>query len=221
VDQHLDALSEVKGNECHIPVLKWKKTKPLYAITWELIKQYGFHAAQTSEVIKLLDADNGRYQASATHRIIRNRKWMIISPLETESAQHIIIERKDEEIFFAERSLRVATIQPSSGQLHDIITNNTSEAFLDAKDISFPLLLRKAKTGDYFYPLGMQKKKKLSRFLIDLKLSRTEKEKVWVLENNQKILWVIGYRIDNRYRITEKSKSILHISLAGSRSLHQ
>jgi tRNA(Ile)-lysidine synthase len=221
VDQHLNALLEIKGNECHIPVMKWKKVKPLFAVTWELIKRYGFNAAQTSEVIKLLDADNGRYQASATHRIIRNRKWMIISPLETESAQHILVEEKDKEIFFGDWSLHIASIQSSSSSLGNIITNNNSEAFIDAKDVSFPLLLRKAKAGDYFYPLGMQKKKKLSRFLIDLKLSRTEKEKVWILESNQKILWVIGYRIDNRYRITDKSKKVLHITFASKRPLHQ
>jgi tRNA(Ile)-lysidine synthase len=164
------------------------------------------HAAQTEEVIKLLDADNGSYQSSSTHRIIRNRNWMIISPNATETAQHILIEENQKQVLFEAGSLTLKT-HHSPLTIH----HNASEAFLNLDEISFPLLLRKYKTGDYFYPLGMKKKKKISRFLIDLKLSKTEKEKVWVIESNKKIIWVIGYRIDDRFRITDQTKKILHI----------
>jgi tRNA(Ile)-lysidine synthase len=204
IDLHKHKLLEQKGNEWHVPVLKWKKAKPLHTITWELIRQFGFHAAQTEEVIKLLDADNGSYQSSSTHRIIRNRNWMIISPNATETAQHVLIEENDRRVIFEGGSL---VIQHTTFK----IQNNPNEAFLNFDEISFPLLLRKYKTGDYFYPLGMKKKKKISRFLIDLKLSKTEKEKVWVLESNKKILWLIGYRIDDRFRITDQTKKTLHI----------
>jgi tRNA(Ile)-lysidine synthase len=207
VEQHLKKLVEHKNNEWHIPVLKWKKTEPLHSISWELIRPYGFTAAQTDEVIRLLDAENSSYISSPTHRIIKNRNWMIISPLEENIAQHILIEEDEKMVGFEHGSLQLQHIS-GAGE----ISNSLTEAFLDRKEISFPLLLRRWKQGDYFYPLGMQKKKKLSRFFIDQKLSRTEKEKAWVLESDKKIVWIVGYRIDNRYRITGKTKDILHLS---------
>ncbi len=213
VDQQINRLLEVKGTEWHIPVMKWKQVKPLSTITWELISRFGFHAAQTAEVIKLLDGENGGYQLSPSHRIIRNRNWMIISPNNTSTAQHIQIEEDQSEVVFENGTLSITTKSETFTQsLIHSFTHSPSDASLDASEIRFPLLLRKWKAGDYFYPLGMQKKKKLGKFLIDLKLSRTEKEQVWVLESDKRILWVLGYRIDNRFRITEKTKQVVQVS---------
>lgn len=215
VQLHISKLLEQKGAEWHIPVLKWKKVIPLHTLSWEIGKPFGFTSAQTSEIIKLLDAENGSYISSLTHRIIRNRNWMIIAPNSDITAQHILIEKDDTTILFQNGKLTIATTTgPLTGKTVPILKtiNAVQEAFIDIAAIRYPLLLRKAKTGDYFYPLGMQKKKKLSRFLIDLKLSKTDKEKVWVLESNQRIIWVVGYRLDNRCKITDQTKNCLHIT---------
>lgn len=213
VDQQVNRLLEAKGTEWQVPVMKWKQVTPLSTITWELISRFGFHAAQTAEVVKLLDGENGGYQLSPSHRIIRNRNWMIISPNSTSTAQHIQIEEAQAKIVFENGTLSItAKPNPFTHSLIHSFTHSSSDASLDAAEIRFPLLLRKWKAGDYFYPLGMQKKKKLGKFLIDLKLSRTEKEQVWVLESDKRILWVLGYRIDHRFRITEKTKQVLQVT---------
>ena len=107
-------------------------------------------------------------------------------------------------------SLQLSIVANCTLPTHDNV------ACLDAKEIKFPLILRRSKVGDYFYPLGMRKKKKLSRFFIDQKLSKTQREKTWVLEMDTKIIWVVGLRIDERFKITEKTKNILKISLETS-----
>ncbi len=208
IDHHKKKLLTTKGNEVHIPVLKLQQAIPRHSIVWEMVKDYSFTAAQIPDIEKLLTADNGKYVPSHTHRIIRNRNWLIIAPLQNIDAVHILIEQNDTEIIYEDGSLQLGKAKPC---LDFVPVNNRCMASLDAKLIHYPMMLRKWKQGDYFYPLGMKKKKKISRFLIDLKLSKTDKEKVWVLEMNKKIVWVIGYRIDDRFKITTSTHRQLTI----------
>lgn len=210
IQQYKKKLVQNRSNEIHIPVLKLQHVKPLDTIIWEIIKEYNFHPQQIDEVKKLFEADNSSYIQSSTHRIIKNRNWLIIARDKTEESAHILIEENDTEINFKNGRLKIT--KPSTTNFKLQTANNIAQ--LDATHITFPLLLRKWKHGDYFYPLGMHKKKKLSRFFIDQKLSATEKEKVWVLESNKKILWVIGYRIDDRFKLSASSKTILSFTFA-------
>lgn len=218
---HKNKLLEYKQhNEVHIPVLKLLKSTPLHTIVYEIIKDYGFSSAQTEEVVNLLHSESGRYVQSATHRIIKNRRWLIIAPAKSEQAQTLVIDSDERKIVFEEGNLTFDQLSIDNRQSPSdrviragAIGNDPMTAILDLKEIQFPLILRKWKKGDYFYPLGLNKKKKLARFFIDQKLSLTDKEKVWVLESNKKIIWVVGLRIDDRFKITGNTKKGIRITL--------
>ncbi len=214
IEHHTKKLLEKKGNEIHIPILKLLKVKPLHSVLFEIIKPIGFTSHQVEEAIALLQSETGKYIQSATHRIIKNRNWLIITPNQTTEAQNILIEEGDKNISFKDGNLQIEKYTATNRQLQ----NTNLIAQLNAGEIKFPLLLRKWKQGDYFYPLGMDKKKKLSRFFIDQKLSLIQKENVWVIEMDKKIIWVVGMRIDNRFKITDGTKEIISLTIKGQYS---
>ena len=179
-------------------------------VLYEIIKDFGFTAHQTPVVMSLLDSETGRYVQSSTHRVIRNRNWLIISPNESTDTVNIPIDENDLTVRFPGGTIEIKRMPVTTN--HKPQTTNQI-ADLDASKIQFPLLLRKWKQGDYFYPLGMKKKKKISRFLIDGKLSLTQKEKIWVVESGKKIIWVIGQRIDERFKLTGRTGSVLQLTL--------
>jgi tRNA(Ile)-lysidine synthase len=202
-------LFKLNGSEIHIPILLLKKAIPIQTIIYEIIKEYGFFPAQTEELIRLMDSTNGKYISSSSHRIIKNRGWLIIAPLEDTKVAHIIIELDSSKVLYPQGQLRFSNLSPKESES---FSKDPDTACLDAGKIQFPLILRKWKTGDYFYPFGMKKKKKLSRFFIDQKLSKTAKEKVWVLVMDSHIIWVVGHRIDNRFCINNSTTKILLIN---------
>lgn len=214
IQKHLKKLVEQKGAELHIPILKLKNTNAAATILYEILHPLNFTPKQSEEALHLIESETGKYIASSTHRIFKNRNWLIIAPNDTSIAENIIIEEGQTSVQFAGGNLNFRNEPPTSNPIlsgvEGLPTSNNI-AFLNAAEIKYPLILRKWKPGDYFYPLGMRKKKKLARFFIDNKLSATEKEKTWVLEMDKKIIWVIAHRIDDRFRITPDTKSMLRI----------
>jgi tRNA(Ile)-lysidine synthase len=207
MDKMLEKLMEVDGDKVMVPVNKLKKSAPLDTVIYELFTRFGFSTPQIPEIKKLLDASSGKFMLSSTHRVFKNRAWLVIHPIDAPSQELIIIESPDETVPLFDRNFTVSltenSLQPDTHPLH---------AWLDAKEIAFPLIIRPWKNGDYFYPLGMHKKKKLSRFMTDLKLSRQEKEQQWVVESDKKIIWVIGRRIDDRFKITHRTQKVMRLT---------
>jgi tRNA(Ile)-lysidine synthase len=205
IEFHRRQLLESRKQEIHIPVAKFAAVVPFETIAYELLKPFGFKAHQVGEIRQLLQAETGRYIACDTHRIIKNRRWLIIAPLAANDAENIVIDEEDKKVLFPNGTLQI------TNSLNKEFSKDLLTVTLDAKKLAYPLLLRKWKTGDYFYPLGMPKKKKIARFMIDQKLSATDKEKLWVLVSSNKIVWVVGHRIDDRFKITDVTKEVLKI----------
>ena len=116
----------------------------------------------------------------------------------------------------------VSSVMIPGGEMHvslqkvsgaDGLGSDPAIACLDARDVKFPLLVRRWKAGDYFYPLGMRRKQKVARFLIHAKVDRLAKEHVLVVESDRRILWVVGRRIDDRFKVTANTRERLVLSV--------
>jgi len=207
IEEFKKKICETNASEIRIPILKLMKYQHT-SLIYEIIKDYGFGEKQVEEVIKLANSNSGRFIENNRYQIVKHRNWFIITDKNT-TGETIVIDKGMDLLCFGGGKLQIRTILKEKFQLQ----KKESIAQLDAKHIEYPLLLRRWKQGDYFYPLGMRKKKKLARFFIDQKLSKNQKENIWVLESNKRILWVVGMRIDDRFRITESSREILLINV--------
>ncbi|PUZ23199.1 tRNA lysidine(34) synthetase TilS [Chitinophaga parva] len=198
------------GPHFQVSVLKLQKAVPLHTIAFELFAPFGCTPAQTTHVLQLLQAESGHFVDTPTHRILRNRAWLLILPHTATDNNIYVIDHAGTKAATADGTLHVSPATPYHGKL-PTDAQNPLVACLDASQLKFPLLLRKWKTGDYFYPLGMTKKKKLSRFFIDQKLSLARKEQVWVVESNKRIVWIAGLRIDNRFKLTDSTRDMVEL----------
>ena len=205
IDSERKKLIEQRGQDFYIPILKLKHREPLSTIIYELTHPFGFNATQINHILALLSSESGHYVASSTHRIIRNRDFLIITTLPAQTADLVLVEAAPCTIDIGKYSFSFS-IQDKPKQLD----TDPNVACLDLSKIEFPIILRKWKTGDYLYPIGMKmKKKKVSKLLIEAKMPIHEKEHVWVLECAKRIAWVAGLRPDERFKIKESSEQVL------------
>ena len=150
---------------------------------------------------------SGKQFTSATHRLLHDRENLVLTPLVKEEVSHFYLDQEQDEIIDPIHLL--ISKETLTGTIH--YADSQLEASIDQDKIQFPLLIRKWQQGDYFKPLGMTGLKKLSDYFVDSKLSILEKENVWILANGEQIVWIIGYRLDDRYKITSQTKRIIKI----------
>jgi len=219
VDKLLKGLIESRGEEKFISIQKLKKVPGFQTVLNAFLNPYNFHKDQVAQISESLGGQSGKTFYSESHQLIKDRKFLILADKNLESkSYHMIGIQQD--ILEAEIGVfhfkKVIRKEPfTSDSLNSIIPTSQNEVILQYNKVQFPLVLRHWKKGDYFYPFGMKKKKKkLSDFFIDQKLSLIEKEKVWILTDvKDRIIWLVGHRTDERFRVHNKTKQFLSIIL--------
>ena len=210
--KYADVKSDIVRYEQDDIVLSIKKLKELQHIQWFLyrfLSDFGFNNDNISSMITGLSKSAGKQFFAKEYTLIIDREYIFLT------LRHPTIEN-EYTLDIAVKSISI----PISLELSKIpfskykLSPNPDIANIDYQKITFPLTLRRWIPGDYFHPLGMNKAKKLSDFFIDEKIPRHRKEKVWILCSGEDIVWIIGLRMDNRYKITNTTSTVLQISLS-------
>jgi len=189
-----------QGSVVKVKLDELQKLEPLETYLHYLFDEYDFHLDQLKQIIT---SNIGSEVETKKYRILKDRKFLLIKAK---------TEKLEDEIVFnlSENAYHCVNFVFQKSTNHSLYWDES----LDLDKIIFPLTLRKKKEGDFFYPLGMNQKKKVSKFLKDEKLSNFDKENCWILvDNEDRILWISNLRIDERFKITDKTINFLNIKL--------
>jgi len=165
---------------------------------YELLNPYGF--VTIDAIAKTLQGQSGKQFFSATHQLVVDRKYILISPVKIENEVFVITEKTVDLLIPLSLKFKITADKN--------IVLDSAIAKLDFEKLKFPLTLRKWQEGDKFMPLGMKKFKKLSDFFIDNKFSILDKQEQWLLCSGDDIVWVVGCRIDERYKLETDTKKV-------------
>ncbi len=208
----------VHDKEFHFDIKKIQKLNNPKVYLYEFLKEYGF--TEWDDVNDLLDAQTGKQVFSNTHRLLKNRDFLILSenssPKKNKSyliSENITKINKPIKLKFETVIIAFDTKNHQRKVLRELFFDDINTISIDADSIQFPLTVRKWQKGDFFYPIGLKGKKKLSKFFKDEKLSLLDKENTWLLCSENDIIWVIGKRLDDRFKVTKNTSKILKIKL--------
>lgn len=199
-------LFEISENECvKISIGNLHKLGNPKTSLYFLLKDYGFKAWEDIE--QMITAQSGKQVFSETHRLVKDRDYLLLTNISEEiSDRKYSIPEDESMIMIPPGTLKFKNTE----EISDV---NLNTVYVDKEKLKYPLTVRKWQEGDYFYPLGMKGKKKLSKYFKDEKLSILAKERVWLLCSDKEIVWIINYRADNRYKISPQTKQLLKITL--------
>lgn len=186
-----------------------KKLTPLSTWLHYFFAPYGFHMPVLRQLIAALDGQPGKQFFSNSHRLVVDREQLILTPLphSAELVPQVAIADHINEILQPVHLLLNTFDRPHSLRWE----NDPCLATFDVDTLSFPLTLRKWEKGDWFIPLGMRGRKKVSDFFTDEKMSQTQKEDTWLLCCNHDIVWIVGKRIDQRFCVTSKTQKLISV----------
>ena len=205
IDDFIKNVSFTRDEKIYFEINKIKKVTNIDAYLYELLKRYNF--TQWDDIRGLLDSQSGKQIISNTHKLLKDREHLILvknSEVENKTA---LINKSSKEVAVSLGKIKLSIAKKISKEDSDVI-------YLDSAKLNFPLKVRNLLSGDYFYPFGMNGKKKVSKYLKDKKISIYDKDKVLILETSKnKIIWVVGMRLDDRFSVTDNTKEITKIEL--------
>lgn len=198
-------VAKEEGDDIHFDLNQLKKLPNYKSYLYQWLNEFGFQA--WNDIYDLVESQSGKQIFSGEFRLLKNRETLILSPIsETNEEEEYEIHESDTEVNFP--------LKLSLCNVGHITIDLNKAIFVDAEKIQFPLVLRKWKDGDVFYPFGMNgKSKKVSKLFKDEKLSLIEKEKTWILSSDNQIVWIVGLRQDERFKIENTTNKILKIKL--------
>ena len=199
------AIVTINNEQIVYDISKFSKLNNPKAYLVEVFKPFGFTAF--SDINNLLSAQSGKQIFSETHRLIKDRTRLILATLSSEAENFAITIHKEDK----DKSIPNGILLFE--EAHAITKTFSNEIFVDVEALIYPLTVRKWKKGDYFYPLGLNGKKKLSKYFKDEKLSLLDKEKCLLLCSENKIVWILNHRADEQFKVTKKTNKILKITL--------
>ena len=174
------------------------------AVLYALLREYGFTA--WDDIYNLKNAQSGKQVHSQKYTILKDRSTLQVQARNTKAMAAVVWIQQDENVVSGEQW------KLSLKEVKNYTTTASSEIYVSKERLNFPLQIRSWQEGDFFYPLGLRGKKKLSKYFKDLKLSLREKHEVKILCSGYDIVWVIGMRLDDRFKVTSKTQTILKIS---------
>lgn len=189
------------------------ESRPAYRL-WHIIQHYGFTYQQAEKIIESLNGISGKLFQSASHIVLIDRENLILEEVAVdESDFEIEIEENKREVKIGGRCL---SLTKKDRNANDTVLKVQNSALINYDKLIFPLTVRKWRPGDVFQPLGMNgRRKKLSDLFIDLKMSQFAKKQVLVLLNGDgEIIWVVGVRLDERYKVMEGVVHILQVMVS-------
>ena len=198
-----EKLLEASGEDFFIDKKALKELQEGSFLLSGILKSFGFNFSQVCDIYSKLDSI-GKLYFSESYQLNIDRAKIIISPVSPNPSEAMSIESGRETLVGEGFSLSLSQV-PAEGFS---IPDDKNSAAVDLDKLKFPLKIRPWKKGDWFMPLGMRHKKKLSDFMIDEKIPLNLKSRILVLESAEDIVWVIGYRIDDRYKITSHSRQV-------------
>ncbi|NLZ95669.1 MAG: tRNA lysidine(34) synthetase TilS, partial [Bacteroidales bacterium] len=209
-DGYISSAIETVYDGKKIDIKKLKQTYSPQSVLFEILSPMGFTSSVIEDISNNLDSIPGKIYFADKIRLLKDRDYLVLSDESEECSDReylIYADAVDKNFPF---DLTITTEEYTS-QFE--IQKNKAILHCDIDKLTFPLTLRRWRKGDWFVPFGMKGKKKLSDFFSDSKFSLFEKEEAWILLSGNSVIWILNHRADNRFRITEATKTVYTIKL--------